>query len=174
MNFVAIDVETANSSVASICQIGIAEYASDGLVSEWETLVNPLAGFNPWNTAIHGITADAVEAAPTLSDIYEDLALRLQDKVVVCHTHFDRVALARALRLYGLPPIACTWLDSAKVARRAWKQFARRGYNLKNVCAFLGYEFGHHNALADAKAAGFIILEACRHAGLNIDDWLHR
>ena len=33
MNFVAIDVETANASMASICQIGLAEY-ENGVLSE--------------------------------------------------------------------------------------------------------------------------------------------
>ena len=171
MNFVAIDVETANFQVSSICQIGIAGYAAGSLVSEWETLVNPQDGFSPWNTAIHGITADMVADAPTLPDIYEHLAVRLHGNIVVSHTSFDRAALTRALQSYGLPPIACTWLDSARVARRAWKQFARRGYGLKSLCNFLGHEFNHHDALADAKAAGFIMLEACRHTGLSIEDW---
>ena len=171
MTFVAIDVETANSFVSSICQIGIAEYASGSLVAEWETLVNPQGGFDPWNIAIHGITADMAADAPALPDIYEQLAERLHGKTVVCHTHFDRIALRRAVNLYGLPPIECAWLDSAQVARRAWRQFARRGYNLKNVCNFLGYAFDHHNALEDAKAAGFIVLEACRQSGMSIEDW---
>jgi len=172
MHFVALDVETANSLVSSICQIGIAEYASGSLLSEWETLVNPQADFSPWNMQIHGITRGMVAYAPAFPDIYEDLAARMQGKIVVSHTHFDRSSLSRALQLYDLPPIECEWLDSAKVARRVWKQFARRGYGLKSLCNFLGYEFAHHNALADAKAAGFIMLEACRHTGLNIEDWL--
>ena len=174
MHFVALDVETANSRVASICQIGIAGYASGDLVSEWATLVNPQGGFSPWNTAIHGITAASVAHAPTLPDIYEHLAERLHGSIVVCHTHFDRISLTRALQSYELPPIACTWLNSARVARRAWKQFARRGYGLKNICDFLGYEFSHHDALADARAAGFIMLSACRHTGMSIESWLTR
>ena len=174
MNFVAMDVETANSRIFSICQIGIAEYAAGGLVSEWETLVNPQGDFDSCNIAIHGITDEVVFDAPILPEVYGTISQRLKGKIVVCHTQFDRIALARALKRYKLRPIRCAWLDSAQVARRAWEQFSKRGYGLKNVCAFLGYEFDHHNALADAKAAGFIILEACRHAGLNIGDWLHR
>jgi len=41
MNFVAIDVETANSDMASICQIGIAKFENGILVEEWVSLVNP-------------------------------------------------------------------------------------------------------------------------------------
>ena len=171
MNFVALDLETANPQVSSICQVGIAEYASGSLVSEWETLVNPLSGFDPFNIGVHGITAATVTSAPILPEIYEDLVVRLRGNIVVSHTPFDRIALTRALQSHGLPPIACTWLDSSVVARRAWPQFARRGYGLKNLCDFLGYEFSHHNALADALAAGHIMLAACRHTGMGIEDW---
>jgi DNA polymerase III epsilon subunit-like protein len=41
MNFVAVDVETANSSLASICQIGAAFFIDGKLCETWETLVNP-------------------------------------------------------------------------------------------------------------------------------------
>jgi DNA polymerase III subunit epsilon len=39
--FVAIDFETANASLASICQIGVAVFIDGQIVDEWETLINP-------------------------------------------------------------------------------------------------------------------------------------
>jgi hypothetical protein len=39
MEFVAIDVETANADMASICQIGIAEFKDGTLAEEWKTYV---------------------------------------------------------------------------------------------------------------------------------------
>lgn len=41
MDFVAIDVETANANMASICQVGVATYSAGALVDEWKTYVNP-------------------------------------------------------------------------------------------------------------------------------------
>ena len=38
MNFVSVDVETANSDRASICQIGIAVFKDGKLVDEWVSL----------------------------------------------------------------------------------------------------------------------------------------
>ena len=52
-----------------------------------------------------------------------------------------------------------------KVARRAWEQFATSGFGLKNVCEEIGFEFRHHSALEDAKAAGAVIIAACRKTG---------
>ncbi len=41
MEFVSIDVETANADMASLCQVGIACYDKNCLVDEWVTLVDP-------------------------------------------------------------------------------------------------------------------------------------
>ena len=35
MEFVALDVETANADMASICQIGIAQFRDGSLVEDW-------------------------------------------------------------------------------------------------------------------------------------------
>ena len=44
---------------------------------------------------------------------------------------FDRVALKQVMEKYNLKPIECSWLDSARVARRAWPdKFAWKGYLL--------------------------------------------
>ena len=55
-SFVAIDVETANADISSICQIGLVR-VQDGIVRNgWTTLVDPECDFHPGNIAIHGIT----------------------------------------------------------------------------------------------------------------------
>jgi DNA polymerase-3 subunit epsilon len=63
------------------------------------------------------------------------------------------------------------WLDSARVARRAWEEVAWRGYGLADVCKIIGHEFRHHNALEDAKASGQILLAAIEKTGLSIGQW---
>jgi DNA polymerase-3 subunit epsilon len=172
MEFCAIDVETANYSIYSICQIGIVEYKSGEIASEWETLVNPQDHFSSINMEIHGIHAEIVADAPTFPQIYKELLRHLQGKTVVSHTYFDRRSVSLAVEYHGLQPIKCTWLDSTYIVRRTWPQFAQRGYALKNVCDFLEYKFSHHNALADAKAAGYIVKTACLKTGTTIDEWV--
>lgn len=97
-----------------------------------------------------------------------------REAVVVTHTHFDRVAIHRAAQRWSLEPPSCTWLDSARVARRSWKECARRGYGLPAVCKLIGYEFTHHHALEDAKAAGHVLLAAMAETGLDLDGVLRR
>ena len=174
MQFVAIDVETANPDMGSICQIGIAKFVEEQLTDEWSTLVDPEDYFDDVNVAIHGIEPRMVRGQPKLPQIADRLRTTLENTVSVCHTHFDRVALTRAYIKYKLDPISTSWLDSARVVRRAWKDLAWKGYGLANICNKIGYEFKHHDALEDAKAAGYVLLAALRESQQDIEAWKHR
>ena len=175
LTFNAIDVETANANRASICQIGTVHVRDGQIQDQWETLVNPEEWFDPHNTHIHGIEATAVEDSPTLPEIRGELRRRLRGSVLVSHTPFDRIAFERAMEKYGLEQLQVTWLDSARIARRAWPdKYAVRGYALKNIAKDLGISFRHHNALEDARVSAEVTLHACAESGLDINDWLQR
>lgn len=171
MSFVAIDVETANSDPSSICQIGIADYRQGELIEEWTTLVDPNVDFNPVNTSVHGIRSDDVHHAPSLTEIHEKVSTILNGRIVVSHSQFDRNAMQKAFRKENLPQLTCRWLDSARVVRATWSQCARKGYGLQAVCQMIGYEFRHHDALEDAKAAAHVMLHACRETGRDVFGW---
>ena len=121
MEFVAIDVETANADLSSICQVGIASYRKEKLIEEWKTYIDPEDDFDEINISIHNIDEDVVKGAPTISDVSKEIYRLLDDHVCVCHTHFDRVAVQQAFAMCQLRHPRCTWLDSARVARRAWQ-----------------------------------------------------
>lgn len=172
--FVAIDFETANADLASICQVGIVAF-SDGQVSEsWESLVNPQDDFDWINIAIHGIDEAAVKDSPTFQQVYAEIDLRLRDNLVVSHTAFDRTALSQAIDKHNLLEIPCQWLDSARVVRRTWAQWSRNGYGLTNVCNELGIGFIAHDAAEDARAAGEVLLRAITVSGIGLHDWITR
>jgi DNA polymerase III epsilon subunit-like protein len=42
MDFVALDVETANPDLASVCQIGLVEFRNGGILKSWDWLVEVL------------------------------------------------------------------------------------------------------------------------------------
>lgn len=174
MKFVAIDVETANADMASICQIGLAKYKDGKLEQEWSSLIDPEDYFDFINVDIHGITENDVAGAPKFTDVVNELSNFLTNSICVSHTHFDRVSISQALEKYSLKPINTTWLDSARIARRTWEECAWSGYGLSNVCKIIGYEFKHHDALEDAKASGQVILAAIEKTGLDIDAWFKR
>ena len=172
MHFVAIDVETANYTAHSICQIGIVEYKQGEISTLWSSLLNPLAQFNSFNINIHGITQKMVQGCPTFQDIYPELLACLSNKTVVSHTSFDKKAINTAAIKNHLTPPACTWLDSTLIAKRTWLQFSRSGFGLGNLCQFLNYRFKHHDALEDARACAFIVSQAMQATGFSVEDWL--
>lgn len=92
MEFVAVDVETANADMASICQVGFVHVRAGATFEEWQTLVDPRDYFDPVNISIHGISEADVLGAPTFPDVAEKIRSWLGRAVAVCHTHFDRVA----------------------------------------------------------------------------------
>lgn len=174
MDFVAIDVETANADMASICQIGVAIYNNGALTNAWTSLIDPEDYFDLINIDIHGITEEDIEGKPTFPEIVSKLGGFLNGTVCVSHTHFDRVSISRALEKYDLSSFDTIWLDSARIARRTWEEFSWSGYGLANICNKIGYEFKHHDALEDAKASGQVLLAAIDKTGLDIDAWLTR
>jgi DNA polymerase-3 subunit epsilon len=174
MNFMAIDVETANSDLSSICQIGIASFCNGVLHDVWGSLVNPEAFFDPINVSIHGIDKRDVRSSPNWKAIYSKVSTLLQGSVAVSHTAFDRIALLRACEKAKLASCDCQWLDSARVVRRAWPKFSHSGYGLSNVAAEFGIEYRQHDALEDARCAGEILLRAISETGLGIKEWLER
>lgn len=174
MDFIALDVETANADLSSICQIGLVQFRSGDATQRQSFLVDPRDYFDPINVSIHGITASDVAGAPTFADLGPTLWKLLSEQIVVHHTAFDRVAIYRASSKCAETCPECRWLDSARVARRAWERYAHSGYGLENVARDLGIKFDHHEAVEDAYCAGMIVLRAIAETGVSLNDWLGR
>ena len=113
-------------------------------------------------------------SAPVFPAIAEQVQRMLNQRIVVTHTVFDKLALTRVVEKYKLAGIECKWLDTARVARRAWQQFRTSGYSLANLSRELNIKFEHHNAQEDARAAGEILLKAITETGIPLEDWLIR
>lgn len=174
MDFVVIDVETANADLSSICQVGIASFCDGALADSWVSLVNPQDYFSATNVSIHGIDNFQVKDAPTWVEVFPAIASRLQEEIVVSHTHFDRVAVERACSRSNLEACSCMWLDSARVVRIAWPEFSRSGYGLSNMAAHFGITYQAHDALEDARCAGMLLLRVVAETGLSPEQWLVR
>ncbi|MFZ0959981.1 MAG: exonuclease domain-containing protein [Terriglobia bacterium] len=174
-SFVVVDVETANHNLSSICQIGIASFRDGAPNGSWESLVNPEDHFEPVNICIHGIQELNVKSAPTWPHVYPEVSRLLEGYIVVSHTPFDRAALHRACEKYGLAASEYLWLDSASVARRTWPIVSHSGYGLSNMAKHLSIKYDkEHDALADARCAGEILLRAMAETGWSASDWLRR
>ncbi len=174
MKFIAIDVETANANLSSICQIGLAFFENGELVDTWESLINPEEEFDPINVSIHGINYSDVENAPTFKDISERFINLVQDSTLVSHMSFDRVALYRSFEKVKLEQLNCSWIDTAMVVRRTWNDLSKKGYGLANVAKKLNIKFEHHNALEDAKTCGIILIKALEELSMDLNEIQNR
>lgn len=169
-DFVVIDVETACSRVSSICQIGIVGFRDGRELFAYETLVDPCDDFTFFNTRIHGITSDHVAGKPTFAHIHALVDRHLSGRVTVAHSNFDKGALASACHVHARAPIQTTWLDSVRVARRAWPHLPSHRLNV--LSTYLGVRHKHHDALSDARAAGMVVIRAIEHTGIDLAGWL--
>jgi DNA polymerase III subunit epsilon len=169
-DFMVVDVETACPRVSSICQIGIVGFRDGVEVFEYETLVDPCDEFSMFNTRIHGITCDHVAGQPTFAHIHPVVDAHLSGRVTVAHSSFDKGALAAACRVHDRASIETTWLDSVRVAKRAWPHLSSHRLNV--LSKFLGVRHKHHDALSDARAAGMVIVRAIEHTGIDLAGWL--
>ena len=169
-DFVVIDVETACSRVSSICQIGIVGFRNGQIIFEYETLVDPQDDFSSFNTRIHGIAADHVVGQPCFAEVHEVVSGHLTGRVTVAHSYFDKGALAAACRVHDRQAVDTTWLDSVRVAKRAWPELPSHKLNV--VSRHLGIPLKHHDALSDARAAGMIVVRAIEHTGRSLAEWL--
>lgn len=170
IDFVVVDVETSCSRVSSICQIGIVGFRDGREVLAYETLLDPCDEFSPFNTRVHGISCDHVVGKPTFAHVHEVIDGHLGGRVTVAHSFFDRGALAAACRVHERPAIETTWLDSVRVAKRAWPDLSSHRLNV--LTKFLGVRHKHHDALSDARAAGMVIVRAIDHTGIDLAGWL--
>lgn len=169
--FVALDVETSNERLSSICSIGLVKFSNGIEVDHWTSLIDPDQPFSEFNTNIHGIKKQDVIGAPTFQDVYPILKNWIENQFVVHHTNFDRSAIAQSIKKVDLPPLFFISVDSARAVRRTWRKYADQGYGLSNVAFDFKIKFEHHNALEDARAAGLIMNEAIKESGIKIEDW---
>lgn len=174
MNFVTIDVETANNAVSSICQVGFAKYVNGKLVDTYSSLVMPNGDFNKYNVAVHGITESMVADSPMMTDIYDQVLDFVGDNVLVSYTNFDKRSLRGCAAEHNLPAPQMLWADAHVMVKRNYPEFAKKGNGLANVCKAWGFTFDHHDALEDAKACGFVTTHILRDHGFSIHDWANK
>ncbi|WP_203581328.1 3'-5' exonuclease [Microbacterium hibisci] len=167
LDFTAIDFETANSSNASACAVGLVRVRDGRIVEKTGWLIRPPAGhdvFFELNMRIHGIRPEDVADAASWTQQLTPLAAFVGDDILVAHNAgFDMAVLKRACDATGdeCPPYryAC----SLQVARKVYRL---ESYRLPFVAAEAGFaDFPHHNATADALACAHVMIDAARRLG---------
>lgn len=164
LDFTAIDFETANSSPASACSVGLVRVRDGRIVASAGWLIRPPAGhdeFQEWNIKIHGIRPQDVRSAASWAEQFVDLCDFAGSDVLVAHNAgFDLNVLRRASEATdtSCPPYRS--LCSLQVARKVYDLDSYRLPRAAEAAGFTG--FSHHDALADALACAHIVMDAAR------------
>ena len=171
MDFTAIDFETANSSSASACSVGLVKVRDGRVVDRVGWLIRPPSGhdvFSPRNTRIHGIVESDVAGARSWTEQFDDLVSYADGDVMVAHNAgFDMGVIRGACRATGATVPRLRYLCSLVVARATHRL---PSYRLTSAASAAGYgSFAHHDALADAEACAAIVVHSARqHAATDV------
>ena len=162
MDFIAIDFETANNHPTSACSIGLAFVRDGRLCGHTSYLIRPEPFyFDPFTTAIHGLTEQDVRHAPTFAQLWPEISAHFENAVVAAHNApFDIGVLKSTLAFYGLPLPNLRLLCTVLLSRRAFP--ALPSHRLNVVSDALGIPLDHHQAESDAIACAQILCHLMR------------
>ena len=171
INFVAIDLETANAYRGSICEIGIAIVEKGEVVTTKSWLVQPKGNqYDYFNIAIHGITPEDTQNSPSFPEVWKEVYEYLKGKTVVAHnTSFDMYALRDAFDDYGMEYPEFDYYCTLRIARYIIKGLY--SYSLDIVLDHLNIPFeGHHKAGNDSRGCAELLLKCIEKANCNLED----
>ena len=159
LNYTAIDFETANGYRGSPCAVGLVRVRNGQPVAEARWLMRPpepVGHFDPFNTFVHGITAEMVANEPRWNEILPRLLDFIGDDVVVAHNAgFDIGVIRYACAADNIEWPEMQFLCTLVLARRA---LSLPSYRLPFVVEALGKKIDlHHDPVADARAVVDIV-----------------
>jgi DNA polymerase-3 subunit epsilon len=163
MNFVTIDFETGMYARESAVSVGLVKYLDGQAADSYYSLIRPpelyiRADF----TAIHGLTVDDVRDAPVFADIWErDILPFIGCLPLAAHNaEFDMGVLRAVLVKYEIALPKLRYFCTLKIARKTWPSLS--SHALTALGKHFGITYEAHNALADARTCGDIVLLAAQ------------
>ncbi len=167
LDFTAIDFETANSSAASACSVGLVKVRGGNIVDEASWLIRPPFGhdiFSEWNTRIHGIMASDVVGAQLWHEQLADLVAFIEGDTLAAHNAgFDMGVIRAACAASHIDTPTFDYVCSLRIARRTYNLDS---YRLPVAAMAAGFEdFSHHDALDDSRACAAIVIHAGQRHG---------
>ena len=159
-NFAAIDFETANSQLTSVCSVGVI-IVRDGVITErFYSLIRPEPEYySYWNKRVHGITYDDTVNAPIFPQVWRQIEPLVEGLPLVAHSkRFDENCLKACFRTYQMDYPDYEFHCTLQGARSQLKGLP--DYHLDTVSAHCGFFLeNHHHALADAEACAQIAIQ---------------
>lgn len=160
-DFVAIDFETATSRVSSACAVGIVAVKELKPVEQFYSLIYPPENkYDERNIAIHHITPELTENAPTLTELWPQIRCFFDVHVpIVAHSAGFDVSVLRLSTDESIPDFM--YVDSMILA----SPFCGSSQSLTSCAEAMNIDtasFTHHNALDDAAMCAAISIEVLK------------
>jgi DNA polymerase-3 subunit epsilon len=158
LNFAAIDFETANSNLSSVCSVGIVIVRNGNIAGRIYRLIRPEPeGYSYWNTHVHGLTSADTAKAPAFPQVWQEIAPHIAGLPLVAHNSpFDERCLQAVHRVYQMDYPGYEFHCTCRASRRVFGK-ELPNHQLHTVAGHIGFDLeNHHHALADAEACAEI------------------
>lgn len=159
-DFAAIDFETANQQLSSVCSIGIVIVRNGIITDRFYSLIQPEPNYYCYgNTTVHGLTAADTDTAQVFSKVWAEVEPLIGNLPLVAHNKgFDEACLKAVFKTYGMDYPDYRFYCTLAESRRQLKHLPN--HQLHTVAEDCGYILiNHHHALADAEACAEIALQ---------------
>lgn len=159
-DFAAIDFETANEQLSSVCSVGVVIVRNGLIVDRFYSLIQPEPNYyNYKNTLIHGLNNNDTDTELVFSEVWKKIMPLIDSLPLVAHNKgFDEACLKAAFKTYQMDYPDYRFYCTLSESRRQLKHLPN--HQLHTVAADCGYILtDHHNALADAEACAEIALQ---------------
>lgn len=167
IEYVAVDVKTANNYQRNICAVGVAAVTADDRVDARSWLVKPPGNrYDAEQSAAHGLCAEDTKGAPTFVEVWPAVSPIIGKRIIVSHNAEHATGcIAAAIRHHKQPEptfrqrVGCT----LRMAHLVWPE-RTTSYSLVALCEDRGIPHDPHDAASSAKATAALV-------GALLDDW---
>ncbi len=160
-DFAAIDFETANRHLSSVCSVGIVVVRNEIIVDRFYSLIHPVPNYYaPTNIAIHGITKEDTDAEDYFPEVWSGVEKIIEGLPLVAHnSRFDEGCLKAVFKRFQLDYPNYEFYCTCTASRRHFGK-SLPNHRLPTVAKRCGYNLEtHHHALCDAEAAAVIAIK---------------
>lgn len=158
--FTAFDTETTglHCQTCRIIEIGAVKFNADGIIDQFNTLINPQCDIPLECTNINNITNEMVKDSPVINKILPDFLDFIKGTYIVAHNaSFDMRFLNAEIERCNLKPINNKVIDTLHMSRWAFPDLKK--YKQPILAEMLGIKVTNaHRACDDAFVCGNLFL----------------
>lgn len=153
-DLLVLDTETTGlTDNDEVIELAVVHYHSR--VTAFHSLIRPTAPIAEEASKKHGLTLELLQHAPTLTEVWDAIRSVLHGKQVAAfNSNFDRDALDRSAKKYGLEPLEAKWLCVMREYAPLTGQWntEKKSYRWPKLQDVLPGREQHHRALEDTLA----------------------